>query len=566
VLKTWVNLEAWKVNLTMDRFSMKRKLQLLSGAGIAGLAVFAALAFFTVNQIQVGSAFFEQKRISNAVAADFENPPQSLQKVYSLAIEAEDATTPAERDSFIAKIRDARKAYEAGHQHYLLVLPPGPLHDLIAGESDAATEAWYNAAENAFFPALISGGRAAADTARLGPLEAAYRRDATAVDEITRLTDAWDAANDLAANQLVKLRIDEMAGVALVLLFALVLLGRNIRHQMTYGIEKILHHMEKLAACDLSETIEVDGPEEFARMLTALDKSVAAFRDAVHSVREGAHLIGAASVQMEAATQKSASEARYNSEHAQKAAAAIAEISAAIHEVVSCAGVSVETAQNTASSAQNGSSVVSEAVLAVRGIANATNHVEDRINTLGEQSEHIGRIVTTIEEIAGQTNLLALNAAIEAARAGENGRGFAVVAGEVRRLAERTTLATNEVRQMVGAIQQETEATVQAMQAGTEQVESGINKTEATASVFQNIRELAQTSGDQAGHIATSAQQQSAAIREIHTTIDSMAAFVGHTSQVSEQTADACASLSKLAADLKAHSARFRLPGDGLPA
>ena len=92
---------------------MKRSLLLLSNAGIAGLLVFAALAFFTVSQIQVGSDFFEAKRLSNSVAADFENPPQSLQKVYSLAVEAEDAATPSERQSLIAEIHDAHASSEA---------------------------------------------------------------------------------------------------------------------------------------------------------------------------------------------------------------------------------------------------------------------------------------------------------------------------------------------------------------------------------------------------------------------------------------------------------------------
>ena len=143
----------------MFRWSMKPSLLLLSNAGIAGLLVFAALAFFTVSQIQVGSDFFEAKRLSNSVAADFENPPQSLQKVYSLAVEAEDAATPAERQQLIAEIRDAHASYETGHQHYVQAVPPGPLHDLVAGESNAATEAWYAAVDQTFFPALVAADR-----------------------------------------------------------------------------------------------------------------------------------------------------------------------------------------------------------------------------------------------------------------------------------------------------------------------------------------------------------------------------------------------------------------------
>jgi methyl-accepting chemotaxis protein len=542
------------------QLSMKRNLQLLSGAGIAGLAVFAALAFFTIGQIQVGSDFFDQKRISNAVAADFENPPESLQKVYSIAVEAEDASTAAERNEYIAQIRNARKDYESGHQHYVQVLPPGPLRDLVAGESHAATEAWYDSAEQTFFPAILAEDRAAADVARRGPMEAAYRRDATAVDQITELTNAWDSSNDLAAKQLVKLRTLQMIAVAVALLIALTLLGWSTIRQMMRGISTVIRHLEALGACDLSQTVEVSGCEEFARMLQAVENTVASFRQAVHSIREGATLIAAASTEMEATTQESASQARNNLTQAEQAAAAVAQMSSAIQEVARYAGNTVEIARSTADSANQGASVVSEAVLAVRGIAEATNQVETRINTLGDRSEHIGRIVTAIEEIAGQTNLLALNAAIEAARAGEHGRGFAVVAGEVRRLAERTTQATNEVRQMVGSIQQETEAAVQAMHSGTNQVEGGVDKTEATAGVFASIRKLAEDSSLQAEHIATSAQQQSVAVREIHTTIDNMASFAGHTSQAAEQAAEACTSLSKLAVDLNFHSARFRLP------
>ena len=546
----------------MSAWSLKFKLQLLSGAGIAGLAVFAALAFFTINQIQVGSEFFEQKRLSNAVAADFENPPQSLQKVYSLAVEAEDATTPAERDDYIAQIRNARKDYDTGHQHYVQVLPPGPLHDLVAGESQSATEAWYTVAEQSFFPAILAGDRTAADTARKGAMEAAYRRDAAAVDQITQLTNDWDSSNDLAAKHLVRLRTLQMLVVAVALLIALTLLGLTTIRQMMLGITTIIHHLEALAVCDLSETIEVGGAVEIARMLQALENTVSSFREAVHSIREGAQTIAAASAEMGATTQESASQARENFTQAQQAAEAIAKMSSAIEEVGRHAGNTVEIARNTADSANEGSRVVSEAVLAVRSIAEATSQVETRINTLGDQSEHIGRIVTAIEEIAGQTNLLALNAAIEAARAGEHGRGFAVVAGEVRRLAERTTQATNEVRQMVGAIQQETDATVHAMHSGTSQVEGGVDKTEATASVFASIRKLAQDSGQQAEEIANATQQQSRAVREIHTSIDSMAGFVGHTSQAAEQSAEACVLLSRLAADLNLKSERFRLPSD----
>ncbi len=238
------------------------KLKVLTGTAAAGLLIFVALALYTVSRIQVGSDFFAQKRLSNSVAADFENPSQSLQKVYSLAVQAQDAVTPAEREALIGQIRTARKDYESGHQQYMQVLPAGPLRDLVAGESHAAYEAWYDVAEQQFFPALEAGDRLRASAMRTGPMAAAYRRNAVAVDEITRLTDAWDAENDRQATVEVKSKIWTMWISAGLILLALVTLGIWIGRDISRPMGQLAETAKRISKGDINQSVDYHSGDE----------------------------------------------------------------------------------------------------------------------------------------------------------------------------------------------------------------------------------------------------------------------------------------------------------------
>jgi methyl-accepting chemotaxis protein len=163
-------------------------------------------------------------------------------------------------------------------------------------------------------------------------------------------------------------------------------------------------------------------------------------------------------------------------------------------EVVSATRASAGDAEETARVAEEaravaeaGASTVAEATHAMEAVRDSSAQATEAIRALGEKSERIGGIVSTITGIAEQTNLLALNAAIEAARAGEQGRGFAVVAEEVRKLAEESQQAARSIGGLIDEIQQETGRAVSVVEGGARQTEEGVQTVEQARASFERI-------------------------------------------------------------------------------
>ncbi|HEY9192338.1 MAG TPA: methyl-accepting chemotaxis protein, partial [Methyloversatilis sp.] len=147
------------------------------------------------------------------------------------------------------------------------------------------------------------------------------------------------------------------------------------------------------------------------------------------------------------------------------------------------------SAADTASEvSERGAELSARASEKILVLAETVSQASAQVELLGSQSEEISRITGVIRDIADQTNLLALNAAIEAARAGEQGRGFAVVADEVRKLAERTGQATQEISGMVVAIQDRTQMAVGGMREGAGLVSDGVLLVREVQEALQEIK------------------------------------------------------------------------------
>ena len=179
------------------------------------------------------------------------------------------------------------------------------------------------------------------------------------------------------------------------------------------------------------------------------------------------------------------------------------------------------------------------------------------VDGLAQQASEISAIVQLIHEIADQTNLLALNAAIEAARAGEQGRGFAVVADEVRKLAERTSVSTQEIATTVSAILDETGRAVSRMQDLSTNMSGSVGMARQAGDSLETIDQRAQQTVEVVHGIADSTREQSAASQEIARLVENIAQAAEGSNSRAVRNSERAQDLQRLAAELRAQLARF---------
>ena len=169
-------------------------------------------------------------------------------------------------------------------------------------------------------------------------------------------------------------------------------------------------------------------------------------------------------------------------------------------------------------------------------MAETVKHSAGQVESLGQRSAEISQIAGVIKEIADQTNLLALNAAIEAARAGEQGRGFAVVADEVRKLAERTGKATQEISSMIELIQNETRQAVDGMRSGATQVEEGVSLVHSAQDALQRIKSEMDDTIQRVNEISHASSEQQEAMTQLAQNVEQVATMTEQNVSVVTQT------------------------------
>ena len=334
-----------------------------------------------------------------------------------------------------------------------------------------------------------------------------------------------------------------------------------------------------IAIADNDLTITVTPKSAKDELGNSFAKMILGLRDAVGQVLESANAVSAASAQLASASEQSGDATRQIATTIQQVAMGITQqttgvtktsssveqmnraiegvakgaqeqanaiskasqvtsrISTSIEQVASNAQSVTRDSAEAASYSRDGAKTVQETIAGMEAIRNKVGLSATKVEEMGVRSEEIGAIVETIEDIASQTNLLALNAAIEAARAGEQGKGFAVVADEVRKLAERSSLATKEIGALIKGIQKTVNEAVGAMKASASEVEAGVVRANSAGTVLGNILVAAESVFKQAEDAGNAAAKVSAAAAELVEAVDAVSAVIEENTAATEEMA-----------------------------
>lgn len=537
-----------------------------------------------IAQIRLGGPMSRANALQDEMLADILPPPAFVVEPYLLATLIADDPLHARDD--LARLSTLRAEFLARKAYWRDATVPDELRPALDETLQRADRFWL-AIDRHFLPALARHDRSALASLQKGPLTTAYQAQNAQVLALVALSKEYRSASDRRHNIILGFALLIVALLSSAVIIAIVRASGFVQNRIilpvTYaaetmrvmaagdfaasmrdhldrrdeigvmaeategfraaGIAKLQAEQERevvveslsvglahLARRDLEHKISDPFPPEYEELRDNYNAAVDGLAEAMRAVRVGASSVMRSLSELSTASNDLASRNERQATSLAETASTMDQLSGDVRQTAQSAATAQTRVSVACEKVDQGEAVVGSAI--------------DAMGAIEQSSRQIAAIVELIDGIAFQTNLLALNAGVEAARAGDAGAGFAVVANEVRALAQRSTEAADNVRQLI--------------EAGSEHVERGVELVGQTGARLGEIEEQMASIRELVGAIADAAERQAGNLHQLTQATHLMDQMTQQNAAMVEQSTAATASLANEATALKELVSTFR--------
>lgn len=362
--------------------------------------------------------------------------------------------------------------------------------------------------------------------------------------------------------------LEEMKGITSYTAFMiLAILGTLLAVLLTYligisivvPINRLARSAKKVADGDLTVKIDTSAKDEIGNLSVAFESMVEHLRKIIESITNDTKEMIERSHQMIDFSNSVSGSSEQILGQSITIASASEEMASTSKDIAKNCAEAQDYSYKVEEIVKEGVALVEQTVLKIRDHSVQTKQSAEMIDELGEKTNNISGIISTIQDIAEQTNLLALNAAIEAARAGEYGRGFAVVADEVRSLASRTAESTQEISEMISAIQEQVKQATTTMKINVDKMNEIADGTTSIEESLGKINQSVDTVHQQIMQIASATEEQTATSQEMSANMQVISDATSQTVEMMRSSVTMSQDIEKISTSMQDNVEIFKL-------